>query len=97
MNQAPVPTFRPNGSPQTLLDRVRVVLCRTSHPGNIGAAARAMKTMGLSRMYLVSPMCELDSVAEARAAGATDVLSGAVRCAGIDAAGCAGAGQPATF
>ncbi len=83
MNQAPVPTFRPNDSPQTLLDRVRVVLCRTSHPGNIGAAARAMKTMGLSRMYLVSPMCELDSVAEARAAGATDVLSGAVRCASL--------------
>jgi hypothetical protein len=41
-----------SGSP---LDRVRVVLSHTSHPGNIGAAARAMKTMGLSRLSLVNP------------------------------------------
>lgn len=87
MNQAPVPTlpptFPPDQAPQALLDRVRVVLCRTSHPGNIGAAARAMKTMGLSRLYLVSPLCEVDAVAEARAAGATDVLTGAVRCTSL--------------
>lgn len=37
------------------LNRIAVVLCRTSHPGNIGSAARAMKTMGLSRLVLVSP------------------------------------------
>lgn len=37
------------------LQHIRVVLSRTSHPGNIGAAARAMKTMGLSRLTLVSP------------------------------------------
>lgn len=37
------------------LSRISVVLCRTSHPGNIGSAARAMKTMGLSRLVLVSP------------------------------------------
>lgn len=37
------------------LDRISVVLCRTSHPGNIGSAARAMKTMGLHRLVLVSP------------------------------------------
>ncbi len=34
---------------------VRIVLCRPSHPGNIGAAARAMKTMGLSDLRLVKP------------------------------------------
>ena len=40
---------------QALGNRIRVVLVRTSHPGNIGAAARAMKTMGLSKLVLVSP------------------------------------------
>ncbi|MCL1824465.1 MAG: RNA methyltransferase [Betaproteobacteria bacterium] len=59
------------------LDRVRVVLSRTSHPGNIGAAARAMKTMGLARLWLVSPASFPDPVAEARASGAGDVLAGA--------------------
>ena len=37
------------------LENIRIVLSRTSHPANIGAAARAMKTMGLSRLYLVAP------------------------------------------
>lgn len=60
------------------LERIRVVLVRTSHPGNIGAAARAMKTMGLSRLYLVSPLAFPDPIAEARASGATDVLDSAV-------------------
>lgn len=59
------------------LDRVRVVLMRTTHPGNIGAAARAMKTMGLSRLYLVEPVSFPDPVADARASGATDVLENA--------------------
>jgi len=59
------------------LERVRVVLSRTSHPGNIGAAARAMKTMGLSRLWLVSPASFPDPVAEARASGAGDVLAAA--------------------
>ncbi|MDR1462041.1 MAG: tRNA (cytosine(32)/uridine(32)-2'-O)-methyltransferase TrmJ, partial [Azoarcus sp.] len=59
------------------LDRVRVVLVRTSHPGNIGAAARAMKTMGLGRLWLVSPASFPDPVAEARASGAGDVLAAA--------------------
>ena len=56
-------------NPSALLDRVRIVLCRTSHPGNIGAAARAMKTMGLSRLHLVQPLCAVDEVAVARALG----------------------------
>lgn len=39
----------------TALDRIRIVLVETSHPGNVGAAARAMKVMGLSRLVLVAP------------------------------------------
>jgi len=61
----------------SLLDRVRVVLTRTSHPGNIGGAARAMKTMGLSRLVLVAPQVFPSEVATARASGATDVLDNA--------------------
>lgn len=76
----------PPDAPAALLDRVRVVLCRTSHPGNVGAAARAMKTMGLSRLYLVLPLCAVDEVATARAAGADDVLAAAVVCASLDEA-----------
>ena len=37
------------------LKNIRIVLCETQHPGNIGSAARAMKTMGLSELYLVNP------------------------------------------
>jgi tRNA/rRNA methyltransferase len=62
------------------LNRFRVVLSHPSHPGNIGAAARAMKTMGLSRLYLVNPRCFPDPEATARASGATDLLSSAVVC-----------------
>ncbi|MFZ4076859.1 MAG: RNA methyltransferase [Legionellaceae bacterium] len=60
------------------LESIRIVLVATSHPGNIGATARAMKTMGLSRLYLVSPQCELDRRAHEMAAGADDILLGAV-------------------
>jgi tRNA/rRNA methyltransferase len=56
------------------LDRIRIVLCRTSHPGNIGSAARAMKTMGLSRLYLVKPRLFPHAESYALASGATDVL-----------------------
>jgi len=59
------------------LDRVRVVLSQTSHPGNIGAAARACKTMGLSRLWLVAPQRFPDPEAEARASGAGDLLASA--------------------
>ena len=62
------------------LNRFRVVLSHPSHPGNIGAAARAMKTMGLSRLYLVNPKSYPDSEATARASGAIDVLENAVVC-----------------
>ena len=69
-----------------LLSRVRVVLSRTSHSGNIGAAARAMKTMGITSLYLVSPKKPIDAEAEARASGAADVLRGARVCASLDEA-----------
>jgi tRNA (cytidine32/uridine32-2'-O)-methyltransferase len=57
--------------------RIRFVLVGTQHPGNIGAAARAMKTMGLSRLVLVAPEKPLDEVAYRRSAGAEDVLGDA--------------------
>jgi len=61
-------------SDYSLLDRVRIVLLHTSHPGNIGAAARAMKTMGLSRLCLVKPKFFPHPEAEALATGGVDVL-----------------------
>ena len=61
-------------NPESLLSRIRVVLCRPSHPGNIGAAARAMKTMGLSTLYLVQPKQFPDPEADTRATGAVDLL-----------------------
>lgn len=60
------------------LDKIRIVLTETTHPGNIGAAARAMKTMGLSRLVLVSPKIYPSAEATARAAGADDLLANAV-------------------
>ncbi len=60
-----------------LLDGVRVVLVETSHPGNIGAVARAMKNMGLSRLVLVRPKVFPSPEAEARASGAQDLLAAA--------------------
>lgn len=60
-----------------LLDNVRIVLSHTSHPGNIGAAARAMKTMGLHDLRLVQPKQFPDPAAVAMSSGATDVLDGA--------------------
>lgn len=59
------------------LANIRIVLCETSHPGNIGAAARAMKTMGISALHLVSPQRFPDPEAQRRAARATDVLAAA--------------------
>jgi len=61
-----------------MLDRIRIVLVNTSHPGNIGAAARAMKVMGLSKLYLVAPNEDDPHQALGRAAGAMDLLSNAV-------------------
>ena len=80
------------------LDRIRIVLCATSHPGNIGATARAMQTMGLSKLVLVAPQRFPHPDVEALASGATavlvairveatlsDALSGAVMTIGFSA------------
>ena len=58
----------------TSLDNIRFVLVGTTHPGNIGAAARAMKTMGLSNLHLVSPKTFPSAEATTRASGADDIL-----------------------
>lgn len=68
------------------LKNIRTVLCETSHPGNIGAAARALKTMGLSDLYLVNPKRFPDPEAQWRASRATDVLAGAKVCGSLDVA-----------
>ena len=60
------------------LDNIRIVLINTQFPGNIGAVARAMKNMGLSRLYLVNPGCTLDKEAYIRATSATSVLDNAI-------------------
>ena len=81
--------------PDDFLGSQRIVLCRPSHPGNIGAVARAMKTMGLTaarQLVLVNPLCTIDEVAIRRASGASDMLAG---CYVVDSlpealAGCVG-------
>ena len=52
----------------------RFVLIEPTHPGNVGAAARAIKTMGFAELTLVNPACDIDGVARARSSGALDVL-----------------------
>lgn len=61
-----------------MLDHIRIVLIRTSHPGNIGSVARAMKTMGLTHLYLVAPLQFPHDKATEMASGASDVLQQAV-------------------
>ena len=68
------------------LSRVRVVLVQTTHPGNIGSTARAMKTMGLSRLVLVRPRYFPHPEAVALASGAGDLLDAAVVCESLDQA-----------
>ncbi|MFT5520563.1 MAG: tRNA (cytidine32/uridine32-2'-O)-methyltransferase [Enterobacterales bacterium] len=60
-----------------MLDSINIILSHTSHPGNIGAAARAMKTMGLSKMVLVKPKNFPSFEATVRASKADDVLADA--------------------
>lgn len=66
--------------------RVRVVLVETSHPGNIGGVARAMKNMRLSRLYLVNPAQFPHAEATSRASGADDLLAQATVCKTLDEA-----------
>jgi|SRR5579885_1211573 len=70
---------------------IRIVLVEPSHPGNIGAAARAMKNMGLEQLVLVNPRQFPHSEASARASGADDVL-GKARVVATLAEGIAGCG-----
>ena len=76
---------------QSALSRIRVVLVRTTHPGNIGAAARAMYTMGITRLWLVAPSHFPHADATAMATGASAVLDGATVVATLPEAlaGCA--------
>jgi tRNA/rRNA methyltransferase len=78
-----------SGSSMSLFPRVRFVLVETSRPGNIGAAARAMKTMGFSELVLVRPRSQRalsEDEAVAFASGAQDVLAGAVIVESIEEA-----------
>lgn len=69
-----------------MLTNIRIVLINTSHPGNIGAAARAMKTMGLSKLYLVQPQFFPHTKANEMASGALDVLQQAIVVDDLDQA-----------
>lgn len=60
-----------------MLDQIRIILVGTTHTGNMGSVARAMKTMGLSRLYLVAPKELPDGQAYALSAGASDILANA--------------------
>jgi tRNA/rRNA methyltransferase len=73
-------------TPQQVFNNIRIVLCHTSHPGNIGSTARAMKTMGLSHLYLVNPKHFPDGQAKSLAVNATDVLDAAVVTASLEEA-----------
>ncbi len=64
----------PSAADRGIADHIRFVLVRTSHPGNIGAAARAIRTMGLRRLSLVAPHTFPHADAVALASGANDVL-----------------------
>ena len=64
-------------SEQLPYKNIRIVLINTTHPGNIGSAARAMKTMGLSSLYLVDPVDFPSGEARALSSGASDLLENA--------------------
>lgn len=79
-------TFQREYEAMNTADSIRIVLVGTQHPGNIGSAARAMKTMGLSQLVLVAPRRYPDPEATALAAGAVDVLESARVVATLDEA-----------
>ncbi|MCZ6830821.1 MAG: tRNA (cytosine(32)/uridine(32)-2'-O)-methyltransferase TrmJ [Gammaproteobacteria bacterium] len=75
-----------NLAPVMNLQSTRIVLVNTTHPGNIGGVARAMKNMGLGELYLVAPHRYPDEQAVWRAAGAGDILERAVVVESLDQA-----------
>ncbi|MCS5557222.1 MAG: RNA methyltransferase, partial [Arenicellales bacterium] len=66
------------------LEGIRIVLVNTTHPGNIGGAARAMANMGLNHLYLVGPQGFPSTEATVRAAGASHLLERAIVCESLD-------------
>ncbi|MEC7376857.1 MAG: TrmJ/YjtD family RNA methyltransferase, partial [Pseudomonadota bacterium] len=76
----------PQEGTETFQDQIRIVLVETSHSGNIGAVARAMKNMGLGNLWLVRPASFPDEASYARAAGASDVLDRARVVSSLDEA-----------
>ncbi|WP_340615679.1 tRNA (cytosine(32)/uridine(32)-2'-O)-methyltransferase TrmJ [Xenorhabdus entomophaga] len=69
-----------------MLENIRIILVETSHTGNMGSTARAMKTMGLSNLYLVNPLVQPDSHSIALSAGASDVIGNAAIVSTLDEA-----------
>ena len=69
-----------------MLNNIKIVLIQTFHPGNIGAAARAMKNMGLSNLVLVNPVDFPSEEATSRAGQATDILENATVVSSLDEA-----------
>lgn len=82
MHKSALPQERSGG----FADQIRIVLVETSHSGNIGAVARAMKNMGLGNLCLVNPASFPDEASYARSAGAADVLDNARVFATLDEA-----------
>ena len=71
---------------KTVLNNISIVLCNTSHSGNIGSVARAMKTMGLYKLVLVAPKAKIDDEAYALSSNARDVVENAIIVDTLDAA-----------
>ncbi|MGJ8514756.1 RNA methyltransferase [Carnimonas bestiolae] len=77
----------PADNDSSWLSRISIVLVGTSHPGNVGGAVRAMKTMGLSQLVLVAPRCDpYTSEAVARASGADELIQAAQRFGSLEEA-----------
>jgi tRNA (cytidine32/uridine32-2'-O)-methyltransferase len=68
---------------KNIFNKTRIVLVGTTHPGNIGAAARAMKTMSQEHLYLVNPKTFPSAEATARATGADDILANTTVCTNL--------------
>ena len=86
VNSGAAQDTRSAGQAAGLLAAMRIVLINTTHPGNIGAAARAMKVMGLRQLHLVTPKIYPHADATARASGADDLLQKAVVHADLESA-----------
>jgi len=78
MTDIPTSSDNLSSSPRGALSKIRIVLVNTSHPGNIGGAARAIKNMGMSKLYLVAPKEWPSDKAVWRASNAADILEDAV-------------------